>query len=172
MKLYSDFFEARGIKSCQLLLTHADLKGKRSQYTLRLILEALNKRVVPIINANDSVTSEELDALGKYSDNDVLASQIALMTKADLLFILLKEPGLLDYKTKKVVDIVSDYNAALKLIREKSKSGTGGMESKIKVAKLLGDRGIETRLIPGQTKDSILKSISGKNIGTRFNLLR
>lgn len=169
MKLYSDAFESHNIELCQLLFTHADLKGKRSRYTRRLILEALKKKIVPIINANDSVASEELDALGKYADNDVLASQIVLMAKADLLFILLKEPGLLDFKKKKNVNIVYNFDDALKLIRGKNKSGTGGMESKVRVAKLLKSKGIETRLVPGRTKNSILNSLKGEAIGTRFN---
>ncbi len=168
IKLYSDNFNLHNIESCQLLFTYADLKGERKQYTSRLILEALNKKVVPIINANDGVNSEELDALGKYADNDVLASQIALMIKAELLFILLKEPGLVDFKNKKVVNVVSSFDEATKLILGKSKSGTGGMMSKIKVAKFLKGKGIETRLIPGRIKNSIVRSIRNEVIGTKF----
>lgn len=168
IKLYSDNFDLHDIESCQLLFTYADLKGEGKKYTSRLILEALNKKVVPIINANDSVNSEELDALGKYADNDVLASQIALMTKADLLFILLKEPGLVDFKNKRVVNIVSNFDEAMKLILGKSKSGTGGMMSKIKVAKFLKSKGIETRLIPGRAKNSIIRSIRNEIVGTKF----
>ena len=168
IKLYSDNFNLHNIESCQLLFTYADLKGERKQYTSRLILEALNKKVVPIINANDGVNSEELDALGKYADNDILASQIALMIKAELLFILLKEPGLVDFKNKKVVNVVSSFDEATKLILGKSKSGTGGMMSKIKVAKFLKGKGIETRLIPGRIKNSIVRSIRNEVIGTKF----
>lgn len=168
MKLYSDAFNAHGLEVCQLLFTYEDLKGEKSKYTGRLIAEALKKKVIPVINANDSVTSEELDALHEYADNDVLASQIALMAKADLLLILLKEPGLLDFKKKKVVNVVADFDEALKLVRGKSKLGTGGMESKIKVAKLLKGKGIETRLIPGRAKNSLIRSMQGEIIGTRF----
>jgi len=168
MKLYSDAFEVHGLEVCQLLFTHADLGGKRSKYTLRLISEALKKKVIPVINANDSVTSEELDALKEYADNDILASRIALMAKADLLLILIREPGLMDFKKKKVVHSISNFSKALKLIKGKSKSGTGGMESKIKIAKLLREKGIETRLIPGRAKNSLLRSIRSETIGTRF----
>lgn len=169
MKLYCDAFEARGFETCQLLFTHSDLKGERSRYTRRLISEALAKKVVPVINANDSVNNEELDALGKYADNDVLASRIALMAKADLLFILIREAGLMDFKKKKVVNVVSSFSEALKLVQGKSKSGTGGMESKIKVAKYLKGKGIETRLIPGRAKNSLIRSLREEIIGTKFD---
>jgi glutamate 5-kinase len=168
MKLYCDAFEAHGFEACQLLLTHADLQRKRKKYTLRLITEAMYKKVIPVINANDSVTSEELDALREYTDNDVLASRIAVMAKADMLFLLIREPGLIDFKSKAVVRSVSDFPKALKLVCGKSQSGTGGMASKIKVAKFLRGKGIETRLIPGRTKNSLLRSMNGELIGTMF----
>lgn len=168
MKQYCDAFETHGLEACQLLLTHADLQGERRPYTRRLILEAFQKKVVPVINANDSVTSEELDALKEYADNDVLASQIALMAKADLLLILIREAGLMDFKRKKVVNFVSSFPEALKLAQGKSPSGTGGMESKIKIARFLKGKGIETRLLPGRSKNGLIRSMRGEIIGTIF----
>ena len=121
-----------------------------------------------MINANDGANSEELDALKEYADNDVLASHIAVTISADLLIILIKEAGLMDFKEKKIVRIVSDFEKAMKLVKGKNKAGTGGMASKIKVAKFLKGKGIETRFIPGRAKNSILRSIKGDNIGTKF----
>lgn len=168
MKLYSDAFNTRGLEVCQLLFTYEDLKGEKSKYTGRLIAEALKKKVIPVINANDSVSSEELDTLREYADNDVLASKIAVMTKADMLIILIREAGLMDFKNNRVVHNVSNFSKALKLVKGRSKSGTGGMESKIKVAKLLKSKNIETRFIPGRSKNSLIRSIRNENIGTRF----
>jgi glutamate 5-kinase len=168
MKLYCDAFEAHGLETCQFLFTHADLKGEKSKYTKRLVLEALKGKIIPVINANDSVTSEELDALREYADNDVLASRMATMIGADFLFILIKEPGLMDFKRKKVILEISDFKEALKLARGKSRIGTGGMESKIRVAKFLKSKNIETRLLPGRVKNSLIRSAEGEDIGTRF----
>lgn len=169
MKLYSDAFNTQGLEVCQLLFTYEDLKGGKSKYTGRLIAEALKKKVIPVINANDSVSNEELDTLQEYADNDVLASHIATMLKADLLIILIKEAGLMDFKNNRVVHNVSSFSKALKLVEGRSKSGTGGMASKIKAAKFLKGKGIETRLIPGRAKNSLIRSIRGEIIGTRFD---
>lgn len=168
MALYSKNFERFSVEICQLLYTHHDLDGNRKKYTRDLISSALKNKIVPIINANDAVSSEELDALKKYADNDVLAAKVAVMAGADIVFLLLKEDGLIDFKAKKVVDFAGDFRRSLKLARNKSSLGNGGMASKIKMAKYLKNRGIETRLVSGLRRNSIIKSLNNEKIGTRF----
>lgn len=173
MSLYIDFFESYKIEVGQLLFTHEDLEGERCGYTQELLNEIMESGVVPIINANDAVSSEELDALKQYADNDVLAERVASMIGADIVFLLTNENGLMDFKNGKVVRLVEDwkgfYKARFLVENCKSSVGRGGMMSKIKVAEnLCMTHGIEVRLLPGRHDDAILDSLSGKKIGTIF----
>ncbi len=169
MNIYSDYFRKNGYEICQLLYTHYDLDGSGKKYTKDLILKAISHDIVPIINANDGVSSEELDALKKYADNDVLAARVAALIKADLAIFLIKEPGLIDFKTGKTIrEIRISGNKISKLIKAKSPSGTGGMESKIKVGRYLIRKNIGVRLVSGLENNSILKSLNGSKIGTIF----
>ena len=129
--------------------------------------------VIPIVNANDAVSGEELDALKQYADNDILAERVASMIGADIVFILTNENGLMDFKNRKVVRVVEDqegfYKARFLVENRKSSVGRGGMMSKVKVAEnLCMVHGIEVRLLPGSQEDAILDSLSGKKIGTIF----
>jgi glutamate 5-kinase len=168
MREYSKAFDVFGTEICQLLYTHEDLAGKRSAYTKKLINEALAKKIVPIVNANDGASSEELDALKEFADNDILATKLARMIEADLVLILINEPGLVDYKNKSIVHQPKSIREAMKLVKGKSDLGTGGMKSKIEMAGVLLKSGIETRFLPGKEKDSIIRSVSGEKIGTIF----
>lgn len=181
MGLYSREFEEYAIQSAQLLLTHEDLEKPRCENVINLLCEALENGVVPIINANDSVSSEELNALRQFADNDVLAGEIASLIDADLLIILMKEKGLIDFEKEKVVHMVGNlynYKRFLKierLAKGKNRHGKGGMLSKINIARRLTcefpvsrEHGIEVRLLPGRQENVILSSLAGKRIGTIF----
>lgn len=181
MGLYCQEFEKYGIQSAQLLLTHEDLEKPRCENVINLLCEALKNGVVPIINANDSVSSKELDALKQFADNDVLAGEIASLIDADLLIILIKEKGLIDFEKNKVVHKVGNlfhYPIFLKIVRlarGKNRHGKGGMLSKIDVAWHLTcefppsqEYGIEVRLLPGRQENAIVSSLAGKRVGTIF----
>ena len=169
MSIYSDFFKKNGYEVCQFLYTHHDLEGARKKYTRDLILKAIYNNIVPIINANDGVNSEELDALKKYADNDVLTARVAELIKADQVFLLIKESGFINFKTGKTVrEVRVSGNKILKLIKTKSLPGIGGMKSKIKISRYLLRKNIGVRLVSGLDKDSILKSLNGEKIGTVF----
>ncbi len=166
INIYSIFFNIFNIEICQLLYTREDLKGARSGYTKKLLLEIIKNNIVPVINANDSVSGEELDALKEYADNDVLASRVALMIRADIVFILIQEDGLIDFSNGRIINKATDFNRAMRLAKSRSSLGSGGMRSKIRVAKFLNKNNIEVRLLPGYKKDAILNSLKGENIGT------
>lgn len=175
MSLYDDVFDGYGIEICQLLFTHDDLEGKRYQYTRDLLFECLENGVIPIINANDAVSSEELDALKQYADNDVLAQRVALLIGADMVLILTDQKGLVDFDSGEVIGEVSDENGldgVLKFLVSDRKStlGQGGMASKIKVAQSLRFNNIEVRILPGKQENAIIDSLSGHKIGTIFKL--
>lgn len=176
MSFYTGSFSGYGIESCQLLFIHDDLTGSRRKYTKELLLEAINNKVVPIINANDGVTSEELDALKQYADNDVLTEEVASLISADLVFILTDQKGLIDFSSGEVIGEVKGwegFDGAKLLVQNKDKfsgqPGKGGMISKIRVAETLCMAyEIEVRVIPGRQENAILDSLAGKKIGTIF----
>lgn len=176
MKFYDDFFGSRNVEICQLLVTYEDIESERHKHIKKLLLECIESGVVPIINANDAVSHEELDALRQYADNDVLAGKVASLIGADSVFILTDQKGLVDFKSGNVVREVegqAEFNGAKLLIEEyKSSVGKGGMASKIEVAENLCKLGIEVRLLPGRQEDVIIDSLSGDKEGTIFKAFK
>ena len=168
MRLYKDYFGIFGRETCQLLYTHEDLGGSRSVYTKKIVLEAIAQGIVPVINANDSVNSKELDALKEYADNDALAARVATMIAADRVYLLIGEQGLMDYDTGKVIHTVDSVKKAAQLARGKSAVGSGGMQSKLAVADMLRKKGIDVWLLPGKEPAAIIDSMKGEKIGTGF----
>lgn len=169
MQLYRDYFCIFGYEPCQLLYTHEDLGGGRSAYTKKVLLEAMENGIIPVINANDSVNSQELDALKEYADNDMLAARVAMMIGADRVCILICEKGLVNYDTGEIIRTVEDIKKVKKLVRGKSAVGSGGMQSKLEVANILCKKGIETCLIPGKEQNAIIDALEeSKEIGTKF----
>ena len=166
MQLYGDYFSIFEYEICQLLYTHEDLGGGRSTYTKKVLTEAMERGVVLVINANDSVNSVELDALKEYADNDTLAARVATMIAADRVYLLIGEKGLMDYNTGEIIRTVSDSKKAAKLVRGKSSVGSGGMKSKLAVADVLCKKGIGVWLLPGKERNAIINSFEGKEVGT------
>jgi len=172
MHLYEDYFGIFGREACQLLYVHEDLGGSRSVYTKKVLMEALERGVVPVINANDSVNGEELDALKEYADNDKLAARVALMIGVDRMFLLTGERGLVNYETNEVIRRVDDIKKAMKLVRAKSAVGSGGMQSKLATASALCKKGVDVWLVPGKEQNGIVEAMDGKEIGTLFEAKR
>lgn len=169
MSLYVYYLDEFNIKTGQFLYTHEDLAGERKIYTKKVLLEALKNGIVPIINANDSVSHDELDALMEYSDNDILAKDIALMIGAKKVLLLMDKPGLLDGEGR-VVSRVGDFKEAKKLVSGERSGRSGGMMSKIAIAERLAEAGIETMLLPGKQKNAIVEFLKTGKIGTIFKV--
>lgn len=167
MSRYVYYLEEFDIQAGQFLYTHEDLAGERKIYTKKVLLEALKNGIVPIINANDSVSHEELNALMEYSDNDILARDIALMIGAKKIFLLIDKPGLLDFEGR-VVSRVSDFKEAKRFVSGERSGRSGGMLSKITIAECLAEAEIETILLPGRQKNVIVEFLKSGRIGTIF----
>lgn len=172
MKVYDEYFKKNSHLTAQLLLTQEDLADRRRYLNAKNTLEVLlDQRIVPIINENDTVSTDEI----KFGDNDRLSSLLANLVKADLLVMLSDVDGLYrcDSKgikngtcIKEIAKITEDVkNLALKT---KSKQGTGGMASKIEAAKLCINAGISCVIANGRLDDILLKIIGGEEIGTSF----
>jgi glutamate 5-kinase len=166
MQMYGAMFDGHGLVVAQLLLTYRDLDSRVSyanaQNTLRRIFE--QKRVVPIINENDSVAVEEL----KFGDNDKLSAEVAILAGADILIMLTSVDGLLDERGA-TVPVVHDVEGAATLARqEKGRFSVGGMVSKLQAVKLALDAGIRTHIASGRKPGQIGRIIAGRPAGTRF----
>ncbi|MBF0349698.1 MAG: glutamate 5-kinase [SAR324 cluster bacterium] len=172
MQIYSDFFLEHQIIIAQILLTRSHFGDRSSYLNIRNTLDGLlDAGILPVINENDVVATEEL-ALN-FGDNDQLAVYVAALAGADHLFFLTTAPGLLKFNDAgegELVPEVQEYSdALLKLCKPtKSSGGTGGMDSKIKSAGLGASFGIETHIVDGKAPNVVLKILKGEKQGTRF----
>ncbi len=166
MRAYETAFGRYKLNVAQLLLTHSDLdsyiRRANAGNTLERLLAAGN--VLPIINENDSVATEELS----FGDNDRLSAEVAMLAGADLLIILTQVEGLLDTNGK-LIPLVRDIERAKKLANgSKGRFGVGGMISKLEAVKMAVDAGIATIIINGRRPDLIGAVVAGERAGTRF----
>jgi glutamate 5-kinase len=158
-------FAAHALPVAQILVTRQDVGDRRRLSNLRqTLLAAHDLGAIPIINENDTVSTDEIT----FGDNDVLAASVAHALHADLLILLTMVDGLLDADGS-AVSCVRSIDAARKLVRnEKSAQGKGGMDSKIMAAKMVTDAGKTMIVAGGRTKDVLPGLLAGKEFGTIF----
>ncbi|MFH1548326.1 MAG: glutamate 5-kinase, partial [Candidatus Omnitrophota bacterium] len=170
MHSYVTAFKKYDIPVAQILLTQEDLhNGKRYLNAKNTLRRLLDKGVIPIINENDTVAVEEI----KFGDNDTLSALVSLMMDVDLLTILTNTDGLYtdipcDNKRAEFVPYVKKITPAIEKMAKAKGDGAGGMETKIKAAKMLTQSGIPVVIANGREKQILNKIISGKEIGTFF----
>ena len=166
MRAWETAFARYQLNVAQLLLTYSDLdsyvRRANAGNTLERLLSAGN--VVPIINENDSVATEELT----FGDNDRLSAEVATLAGADLLIIFTQVDGLLDAGGK-VIPLVRDVDRVKKLANgNKGRFSRGGMISKLEAVKMAVDAGITTVIMNGRHPDLIPAVVAGERVGTRF----
>lgn len=172
METYERYFSKHKITIAQILLTRDGFEQKEVYRNARETLNSLLSRgVIPIINENDAVASEEI----KFGDNDMLSAMVGKLIHAKRLIILTDEEGLYNSnpKTNKNAKLISKVKKITKKIERMtsgkgSKFSMGGMRSKLQAAKLATSCGIKTHIIHGRTPGKILEVLKGKNIGTTF----
>ncbi len=171
MRAYERAFERRGRHVAQLLLTHDDFESRERYVNARNTLLALLARgIVPIVNENDTVATEEI-GLG---DNDHLATLVTQMIGADLLILLTDSDGLQtkdphrhpDARRIPVVENLDDASVLAAVGRRVSSTGTGGMASKLRAARVLSASGIPVVIASGLSRRSILDILGGRDTGT------
>lgn len=166
MAFYERYFAAHGITTAQLLLTQEDiLNSKRchnAQITLNHLLAFPN--VLPIINENDSVTTEEIT----FGDNDQLAAAVATMMKASLLVLLSTTDGLLQRDGNRIAVVTNIEEIFSHVTDEKGAHSTGGMKAKLKAVSTAVQAGIETVIAHGRVPDQLQKILAREDVGTRF----
>lgn len=169
--LWSRALGAEGITAAQMLLTLGDLEDRRrylnASATLDRLLEA---GVIPVINENDSVATEEI----RFGDNDRLAARVAQAANADLVLLLSDVDGLYDRDPRAegaalipVVDAVTPEVMAMASSASSSGLGSGGMISKLQAAQIATRAGIALGIINGTWENPIACAVA-ENCGTLF----
>lgn len=169
---YSDVFSKHNLLVAQILLTSEDIADRKRYLNAKNTIENLIfKKIIPIINENDTVVTSEI----KLGDNDNLSAEVACLVDADLLIILSDVDGFYDDDPRindkaKVIDTVSDINKYMKKSSNKAGSnvGTGGIYTKLQAAKKTMIVGIPCVLARGRKENVLLKIFKGEKIGTIF----
>jgi len=174
MAEYRKAFARYGITVAQVLLTAEVLNNRKTYLNLRNSIETLLKLgAVPILNENDSVSTDEIGSA--FGDNDKLCALVASKIDADLLIMLSDIDALYDKNPRKYNDaqpirtVFEISDAIVKAAGGKgSERGTGGMKTKIEAAKIASNAGCRMVLAEGRIINVINKIIAGKEIGTLF----
>jgi len=172
MQTYEEAFAQFGLKVAQILLTHDDLEARSRFLNARnTLFTLLQWRVVPIINENDTVVTDEL----KFGDNDNLAALVCNLVGADLLVLLTDIDGLYDQDPRdhpdaRLVPLVETFDAALEKAAgtRAGALGRGGMGSKLQAAKKAAAAGLPTLIANGLTPGILEKIFAGTEVGTLF----
>jgi len=170
MEAYERAFARRGRHVGQLLLTHADFDARDRYLNARHTLDALLALgVVPVINENDTVATQEI----RLGDNDTLAALVALLMPADLLILLTETDGLfsadphVDPTARRLSVIEADVRPDAQVDGPRAGSvGTGGMASKLNAARLVAARGIPVAIACGHGEQPIEDLFAGLDLGT------
>src|SRR3954452_24671502 len=168
MDTWADAFEPYGLPVAQILLTREDIEARTRFLNLRnTIAAAHGLGAVPIINENDTVSTDELVKI-TFGDNDILAALVTHALRADLLVLLTVVDGILDAHGKSV-RLVESVEAARELVRvEKSSAGKGGMNSKVEAARMVTDSGEEMIVAKGRRGATPPGLLDGHEVGTLF----
>ena len=172
IEAYERSFRVHGLHTAQILLTHADLADRErylnARSTLRTLLEL---KVIPIINENDTVTTEEI----KVGDNDTLGALVANLIEADALIILTDQRGLYSADPRKNPDAEFIHEAVAGAAELEamaggagSSVGTGGMLTKVLAAKRAARSGAHTVIVSGREDDVLARLGAGEALGSQL----
>jgi len=171
-RTYDELLRERGIQSAQVLLTFFDMSARTHYLNARATLQKLLEwRIVPVINENDTTTTNEVS----FGDNDFLAAQVAVLVNADVLVLLTDTEGLYtaDPRTSsdaRLVEEVTDPESlkVLHIGHAPSPLGSGGMRSKVVAAEMASAAGIPAVIGSGLVEGVIARALAGQPAGTRF----
>jgi glutamate 5-kinase len=174
MAVYEQLFGLYSTHVAQVLLTRADFADRWRFLNARNTLDALlHQRVVPIINENDTVATEEI----RFGDNDNLSAQVANLVEADLLVLLTDQDGLYTADPRQNPDAELIRTVAPGAFSEDlwqaaggthTGLGTGGMATKLQAADLARHAGVTVVIACGSAPDALLRLARGEELGTRF----
>lgn len=175
MHYYETLFQAygKGLRSAQVLLSATDLDSRRSYLNVRNTLQTLFSLgcVIPIVNENDSVATEEL----RFGDNDTLAARVASKIGADLLVILSNVDGLYDKDPRRFADarLIARVDAVTPEIEAYAggacaETSVGGMKTKLDAVRMACAAGVHTTIANGRKPGVVSAVLAGESVGTTF----
>lgn len=175
MMMWDEYFHIYGLHVGQILLTRADLENRRRFLNAKdTLLALLEHRIIPVINENDAVATEEI----KVGDNDNLSAMVAILAEADLLLMLTDQPGLFtaDPRTNQDAQLIPEVRTIDETLRRLaggsvSGLGVGGMATKLNAADVARRGGADVIIASGRSRDVIPRAVAGEAIGTRFPAL-
>jgi len=170
VQVYEGAFAKYGLHTAQILLTHDDLADRKRYLNARSTLTTLLELgVVPIINENDTVVTDEI----KFGDNDTLGALVANLIEADALIILTDQIGLFTADPRKDPNatLISEAAAGDESLEAMAggagtRVGTGGMITKVIAAKRAARSGAHTAIASGREIDPIIRLANGEAVGT------
>jgi glutamate 5-kinase len=181
MHLYDKLFGEYGQNVAQILLTDEDIANDARRVNLRNTFDALLELgVIPVVNENDSVSTNEIE-MGSHrvlGDNDTLSAVVAELIEAQRLILLTDVDRLYDSDPRsnpdaKAIEEVSEIRPEMYEIAGASgKWGTGGMRTKLSAGEVALSAGIEMTITHGQNVNAIYDIIDGKAVGTRFKPMK
>lgn len=170
VQTYESAFQQHGLHTAQILLVHEDVSDRRRYLNARSTLQALlDLGVIPVVNENDTVATEEI----RFGDNDTLAGLVANLIDADVLLILTDRPGM--YEADPTINphaaLITEAPAQDPSLREKAgesagQLGRGGMITKVKAAQLAARSGAHTVIAGGKEPRVIERVVAGECLGT------
>lgn len=172
VQIYKNFFNEYNQNVAQILLTKEDVKeGGRKETVARTFNTLLEMGVVPIVNANDAITTYEIE----ITDNDRLSAIVCDLVKADLLIILTDIDALYDSNPSlnkdaeriSIVEKVTDDVMAM-ANGKGSEFSSGGMETKLMAAKMCEKTNTDVLILKGENPSIIFRAFDGEDIGTMF----
>lgn len=172
IKIYDKFFEEYNKTVAQVLLTKDGIENTlRRRNARNTLFELIDMGVIPIINENDTVSTDEIE----FGDNDILSATVASLVCADLLIILSDIDGLYTADPKqdssaKLLSTITELSEELEayIFENKSAFGTGGMTSKLLAAKHCSRYDIDMVITNGSDPNNIHEILEGKDVGTLF----
>jgi len=169
-QIYESKLREHGMRSAQVLLTHADLADRERYLNARsTLLTLLGLKVIPVINENDTVVNDEI----KFGDNDTLGALVANLVEADALVILTDQKGLYsaDPRRDPNARFIHEAQAGTPELEQMaggagSSIGKGGMITKVLAAKRAAGSGASTVIAWGREPDVLIRLAAGEPIGT------
>jgi glutamate 5-kinase len=171
-QVYDELMRARDVPTAQVLLTFFDISARTHYLNARQTLrKLLDWRVVPVVNENDTTTTDEIS----FGNNDFLAAQLAILLGAEMLLLLTDVDGLfvsdprLDPSAQLIPEVQEfDQLEGLEIGHASSPLGSGGMRSKVVAAEMATAAGIPAVVANGLTAGTVVSAAAGQPVGTRF----
>ncbi len=172
MQVYEEAFEKFGLRIAQILITREGLVSRHRYVNAKNTLKTLLQwGVIPIVNENDTVSTEEL----QFTDNDALAVLIVNLVEAEALICLSDVDGLYDRDPRedpdahRIPEVYKIDQSVIGLASENhGRAGRGGMKSKIEAARMLTACGVPMVIAGGHTEGVLKRLFSGEDLGTIF----